>query len=157
MSQTPENPPAVSGSGLHSYNCSNCGRFVEFKACLSNANGNWGRLVATCHRSLGIPRFQIPSNLRWWRRLQILSYPLSQESDSFPVGSKHVYRFPCMLRNDSASHLPNFFVHGGLSRTTRLNVKLRCSALSTHPVKTSVNRSHDGVACMTGCSSRLAH
>ncbi|KAF8953929.1 hypothetical protein BDZ97DRAFT_1603433, partial [Flammula alnicola] len=36
-------------SGLGGYNCSNCGRSVAFKACQSNANGNRGRLVATCH------------------------------------------------------------------------------------------------------------
>ncbi|KAF8797811.1 hypothetical protein BYT27DRAFT_7124718 [Phlegmacium glaucopus] len=49
MSQTLENTPASSGSGLGGYNCSNCGRFVAFKACQSNTNGNRGRLVATCH------------------------------------------------------------------------------------------------------------
>ncbi|KAF8802795.1 hypothetical protein BYT27DRAFT_7215152 [Phlegmacium glaucopus] len=41
----------ITGSmdGLAGCNCTNCGRFVKFKACQSNANGNRGRLIATCH------------------------------------------------------------------------------------------------------------
>ena len=34
------------GSGQSGVNCNNCGRFTEFRVCMSDKNGNKGRLVA---------------------------------------------------------------------------------------------------------------
>ncbi|EDR15933.1 uncharacterized protein LACBIDRAFT_321019 [Laccaria bicolor S238N-H82] len=36
-------------NGLTGYTCTNCGQFAKFRICQSNAKGNRGHLIATCH------------------------------------------------------------------------------------------------------------